>query len=338
MNNHKTAIAFENTANKKGILMSVVVVVKNGERTIKQCLDSLFNQNQPIEQYEVIVVDGGSTDGTLSLVQDYPIRLLIDVGGTIAHGRNVGVQAAEGDYIAFTDSDCVVQKDWLKVFFTELQNRTNVIAVGGPNLVGEFDPPLSKVIGYMQETFVGSGGSPQSYALKESKYVCSLANCNVMYRKKVLLEENFDNTFNVGEDCELNYRLAQKGCSFLYFPNAFVWHSRPQSFRKFFKKMFSYGDAMAKVSKKHKRLVRWFAPIPLIALFALIFGFLLLSVYPTIAYVGLAVFSFYGIILLIPTIKVYSRYPCRTALFVILLLPLQHIAYASGFLKGVLGR
>lgn len=323
---------------KENTLISVVVVVKNGESTLKECLNSIFRQNYSSVNFEVIVVDGGSTDRTVSIVQQYPVRLIVDKGGTIAHGRNLGIQASSGEYVAFTDSDCTVEKDWLTSLIVELQNNADVIAVGGPNLVSDFDAPLGKVIGYMQETFIGSGGSPQSYALKDSKYVYSLANCNAMYRKKVLLEESFDDKLNVGEDCELNYRLTRKGYSFLYLPNAVVWHSRPQGFKAFFKKMFSYGDAMAKVTKKHKRIVRWFAPIPSIALFALLIDLLFIGMFPVMAYVALAVLSLYAAVLLGSTIKVYSRYPCRASLFVILLLPLQHIAYASGFLNGILRR
>jgi glycosyltransferase involved in cell wall biosynthesis len=224
--------------NNENILISVIVVMKNAEKTITQCLDSLFAQDQPAEQYEVIVVDGGSKDRTLSIVENYPVKIIKDDGGSISHGRNLGVQASRGEFVAFTDSDCVVQGDWLRSLITELQNRCDIIALGGPNLTNDSDFPLSKVIGYMQETFLGSGGSPQSYAIKEPRYVYSLPNCNVMYKKRVFNEETFDDGFNIGEDCDFNYRLRKRGYSFLYFPNAVVWHYRPSNLKELCNKMF----------------------------------------------------------------------------------------------------
>jgi cellulose synthase/poly-beta-1,6-N-acetylglucosamine synthase-like glycosyltransferase len=324
--------------NKKNILISVIVVVKNGESTIRQCLDSLFDQDQLAEEYEVIVVDGGSTDKTFSLVQKYPVRFVKDEGGSIAHSRNVGVQAAQGEFIAFTDSDCVVKRNWLHSLYEEIQSRNDVIAVGGPNLVSDSDLPFSKVIGHMQETYLGSGGSPQSYAMNEPRYVYSIPNCNAMYRKKVFLEESFDSELNVGEDCELNFRLRKRGYSFLYFPNAIVWHCRPQNLKKFCSKMFSYGSAMAKIIKKHKGIVRWFAPVPAIVLFAIILNFILASMFPILVYANWAFFSLYSVFLLISTMKVYFKYRHKTSLLVFLLLPVQHFVYALGFLKGILWR
>ncbi len=311
-------------------------MVKNGEKTVRECLDSVFDQDRLDETFEVIVVDGGSTDKTLTIVQNYPIRIIVENGGTIGHCRNLGVQASLGKYIAFTDSDCVVAKDWLKSLLFELRSKPDIVAVGGPNLVLDLDFPLSKVIGYMQGTFLGSGGSPQSYNLKDLKYVYSLANCNAMYRKEVLLKESFDDSFNVGEDLELNFRLSQKGCSFLYLPTAVVWHKRPNGFHKFFNKMFIYGKAMAEVCKKHKKLVRLYAPVPSLSFIALLAMLLSISLFPVMAYVVLGALLIYVGILFACTIEVHSKFRSKASMQVIFLLPLQHIGYAFGFLKGLL--
>lgn len=328
----------ETMVNKENILLSVIVVVKNGEKTITQCLDSLFVQDQPGGQYEVIVVDGGSKDRTLSLIEKYPVKLIKDDGGSISHGRNLGVQASRGEFVAFTDSDCVVQGDWLRSLIKELQSRDDIIALGGPNLINDSDFPLSKVIGYMQETFLGSGGSPQSYAIKEPRYVYSLPNCNVMYKKRVFNEETFDDGLNIGEDCDLNYRLRKRGYSFLYFPNAVVWHYRPSNLREFCNKMFSYGNAMAKVLLKHKRIVRWFAPVPSIVLALIMLNIILLAISPMMIYPILALLSLYSVFLTISTVQVYLKYRCRFSLLAFLLLPLQHLVYALGFWKGIFWR
>ncbi len=309
-------------------------MVKNGETTIEQCLNSVLQQELDYP-FEVIVVDGGSTDSTTDKVQQYSVRLIKDNNGTIAHSRNVGIYSAMGEYIAFTDSDCVVEKNWLKSLINEIQSSPNIAAVGGPNLVGDADPPFGKVVGYMQGTFFGSGGSPQSYTMGSAQYVYSLPNCNAMYKKSVFIEETFDSSFNVGEDCELNFRLNQRGYSFLYIPHIIVWHHRSKNIKKFFEKMYSYGYAMGKVSKKHKKLVRWFAPLPSIALIALILGLLLIGTFPIIALPILASLFVYMGVLFFSTAQVFSKYRHSKSLLVMFLLPLQHLAYATGFLKSI---
>jgi len=315
-------------------LVSVIVVVKNGEKTIRQCLDSILHQDFD-KSFELIVVDGGSADGTIDIVQQYDVRLIKDHNGTIAHSRNVGITASMGKYIAFTDSDCVVERNWLKLLFNSMQSEPNIIAVGGPNLVIDADPPFGKVVGYMQGTFLGSGGSPQSFALTNQKFVYSIPNCNVMYQKRIFAEETFDDTFNVGEDCDLNYRLNQKGCSFLYMPNVIVWHHRPNDFKRFFKKMFSYGYAMGRVSRKHKKLVRWFAPLPSIALIVSLLNLLLISAFPIVVLPLLVALLIYTGTLSFSVAQVFSKYRHSKSLLVVFLLPMQHLAYAIGFLKSL---
>ena len=82
--------------------------------------------------------------------------------------------------------------------------------MGGPNLVMDNDPAFGRVVGYMQETFLGSGGSPQAYRISAPRYnVISIPNCNAVYKKEILAREKYDNSISIGEDCELNYRLKQ---------------------------------------------------------------------------------------------------------------------------------
>jgi cellulose synthase/poly-beta-1,6-N-acetylglucosamine synthase-like glycosyltransferase len=318
-------------------IVSVIVVVKNGRKTISRCLESLLQQNFPKEKYEIIVVDGGSTDGTQEIVRKYSVRLVIDENGTIGHSRNVGIKVSKGKYVAFIDSDCIADKEWLRILVEALEREgKNTVAVGGPNLVPNDDPPISRLIGYIQETFLGSGGSPQSYTIKEPKYVYSLPNCNAMYRKSILAQEKYDDNFNVGEDSELNFRLKEKGYRMLYLPNAIVWHSRVNSIKKFIRKMFVYGTAMARIIRKHKKLVRWYAPLPSIGVFLLISWPFISKPFPIITPIYITLLLTYFIMLLISTIQVYIKYKNMLSILTLILLPLQHMAYGIGFLNGIL--
>lgn len=83
--------------------ISAVVIVRNGERYLRQALASITAQTWPV--HEMIVVDGGSTDGTLAIAHDFAVQVVTQRGTGIADARNVGIAHAQGEYIAFLDHD-----------------------------------------------------------------------------------------------------------------------------------------------------------------------------------------------------------------------------------------
>ncbi|HJZ59180.1 MAG TPA: glycosyltransferase, partial [Gemmataceae bacterium] len=114
---------------------SVVVCTYNGGRTLDQCLRSLRELDYP--DYEVIVVDDGSTDDTPEILRRFPeVRAIHQPNRGLSAARNVGLYAATGEVIAYTDSDCFADPDWLTHLVDQLE-RTGAAAVGGPNLTPE---------------------------------------------------------------------------------------------------------------------------------------------------------------------------------------------------------
>jgi glycosyltransferase involved in cell wall biosynthesis len=96
--------------------MSVIVPVWNGEARIGQCIEALKNQTLRADLFEIIVIDNGSTDSTVSVVARHSDVILLQEPqpGSYA-ARNAGLTRARGEYVAFTDSDCTPQKDWLEL-------------------------------------------------------------------------------------------------------------------------------------------------------------------------------------------------------------------------------
>lgn len=317
--------------------VSVVLVTKNAEKYLDRCIESLVGLDYPRNRYEVIVIDGVSNDKSLDIIKKYKgVKLFINEKEIIGPGRNLGISVAGGEYIAFTDSDCVVKMDWLKNLVAGILSAENdVVAVGGPNKIFDEDPVFARMVGYSQETFLGSGGSAQSYDITKPMYVPSIPNCNILYKKEVIKKEGYDNRIKIGEDLDLNFRLNNKGYRFLYLPDAVVWHHRRNSFKSFVKNMFGYGEAMIKVSKKNKRLVRVYGLAPVFMLF------LILSAYPALLFFNGLVY-FYTFLLLvyvamlgIATFSVLKKTKSFASLLTFLLIPTQHIAYGVGFVAGL---
>src|SRR5207244_7067980 len=92
--------------------VSVVVASYNGARTLKTCLESLSQLNY--SDYEIILVDDGSTDNTSEVAKHYPaVRYIHQPNQGLSVARNTGIAAASGEIVAFTDSDCRADPDWL---------------------------------------------------------------------------------------------------------------------------------------------------------------------------------------------------------------------------------
>ncbi|AKB52845.1 Mycofactocin system glycosyltransferase [Methanosarcina barkeri str. Wiesmoor] len=275
-----------------------------------------------------------STDKTRDIVQKYPVKLLLNEKKNVAAARNLGVENARGELVAFTDGDCKVDPQWLKALVHEMQTSPDdVVCFGGPNLIFDTDPVFGRVVGYAQESFLGSGGSAQSKNSTKKHYVSSLPNCNAMYKKAAIKEVGgFDERFVVGQDGDLNYRIGKKGNKFLYIPNAQVLHHRRGTLKSFSVRMFKYGMWMAELFKKHGEFVRWYAFLPSIAtLFAVIL--LIASIkYSTAGLLLLVLVTIYFILVFITSIQVTYKMKSKYGLFALFIIPVQHVAYGLGFL------
>jgi cellulose synthase/poly-beta-1,6-N-acetylglucosamine synthase-like glycosyltransferase len=319
--------------------ISIVVGIRNEEKFIEECIESLLKLDYPRDRYEIIIVDGMSTDKTRDLVQKYPVKLLLNERKNVSAARNLGVKNARGNFVAFTDGDCKVDPQWLKILVREMQNAPeNVVCVGGPNLIFDTDPVFGRVVGYSQETFLGSGGSAQSKNSTKKHYVSSLPNCNAMYRKDAIQEVGgFDEKFLVGQDGDLNYRIGKKGYKFLYIPDAQVLHHRRGTLKSFSVRMFKYGMWMAELFKKHGEFVRWYAFLPSIAiLFAT--SLLIASIIYSIPIYSIpimflfALAATYFVLVFVTSLQVIRKMRSKYGFFALLVIPLQHVTYGLGFL------
>ncbi|MDB5362695.1 MAG: glycosyl transferase family 2 [Rhodospirillales bacterium] len=245
--------AFETVqANYKGVLppalgsyprVSVVVCAYNADRTMDQCLASLEHMNYP--NYEVIVVNDGSTDRTLEISQRYEYcRIISQPNKGLSVARNVGAEAATGEIVAYTDSDCVVDKDWLTYLVAKMQHK-GLSAVGGPN----FPPPEDDLV---PAAVAVSPGGP-THVLVSDEVAEHIAGCNMAFKRDVLLElGGFDPTYRAaGDDVDICWRFQNAGYTIGFAPAAVVWHFRRNTVEAYLNQQKGYGKAEALVYSKH---------------------------------------------------------------------------------------
>jgi len=222
-----------NTENPK---ISVVIPVKNEEDVISNCLKAVFSQS--CKPYEVVVVDGYSTDKTVEKAKKFQVEILYEDYGTVGGGRQVGLEKARGEYVAFTDADCIPEKDWLKNLTEGFDDDSVGVGGGIRNIRNGLWGKSSAII---MNTFLGSADSVQGRLFENKRSVKSISGCNSMYHREVLMEiGGFNVTLSINEDTELNRRLSKIG-SLLYTPDAVVLHNQRRGLKDFARRMYQFG-------------------------------------------------------------------------------------------------
>jgi glycosyltransferase involved in cell wall biosynthesis len=223
--------------------VSVVVCAYNAERTMDACLASLAVLNYP--DYEVVVVNDGSRDRTLEIAESYPFcRIISQPNKGLSVARNVGAAAASGEIVAYTDSDCVADPDWLTYLVAKMEDG-GLAACGGPN----FPPPEDSLV--PAAVAVAPGGP--THVLLSDEVAEHIAGCNMAFRRDILLElGGFDPVYRAaGDDVDICWRFQDAGYVIGFSPAATVWHFRRNTVRAYCNQQRGYGKAEALVYSKH---------------------------------------------------------------------------------------
>lgn len=223
--------------------VSVVVCAYNAERTMDACLASLEVLNYP--DYEVVVVNDGSRDRTLEIAESYPYcRIISQPNKGLSVARNVGAEAASGEIVAYTDSDCVADPDWLTYLVAKME-AGGLTACGGPN----FPPPEDSLV--PAAVAVAPGGP--THVLLSDEVAEHIAGCNMAFRRDTLLDlGGFDPVYRAaGDDVDICWRIQDAGYVIGFSPAAIVWHFRRNTVKAYFNQQRGYGKAEALVYSKH---------------------------------------------------------------------------------------
>jgi GT2 family glycosyltransferase len=227
--------------------VTVVVPVRDAERAIGPCIDSLLALRYPAQRLELRVVDNGSKDGTRAVLAGYGDRIAIvtERRPGAAAARNAGLRGAGGEIVAFTDADCIVDPGWLEALVAPLSDPAVGIAGGTIRALAPANPV---------ELF-GEAIHDHRRAIEEydPPYAITMSWAS---RLEVLRElGGFDERFLRGQDVELSYRALQAGYCFAFVPGAIVYHRNERDLRGLFTEGFTHGFHGVRVHKRHASLL-----------------------------------------------------------------------------------
>jgi glycosyltransferase involved in cell wall biosynthesis len=221
--------------------ISVIVCSYNGSATIRETLNALQHLVYP--NFEVIVVNDGSTDNLAEIANSYPVKLVTTKNQGLSNARNTGMYHAEGEIIAYVDDDAYPDPHWLLyIAYAYLTSKHDCI--GGPNISPLEDGDVS--------TCVANAPGGPLHVLETDEVAEHVPGCNMTFRKKALMRiGGFDPTFRTaGDDVDACWRIQQQGGTVGFHPSAVVWHHRRNSIKAFWRQQIGYGKAEALLEEK----------------------------------------------------------------------------------------
>jgi len=227
--------------------LSVIVPTYNRATLLRRCLDALDKQNFPKEQYEVMVVDDGSSDETRAFLSSsnyaYNLRPIFADHGGAAKARNRGIRESLGEILVFTDDDCFPQPNFLKLHWEAHQNTKDRVARGPIIIIRTPDEEVQL---------------HQKVASLSMNFFCT-SNASIL-RQNLLKAGLFDETFPRWEDAELGYRLRKAGLRYHFDPSMIVLHLKPPwKIKDLVRTALADGRSARQLYNAHPSLRTWFS-------------------------------------------------------------------------------
>jgi glycosyltransferase involved in cell wall biosynthesis len=307
---------------------SIIIPVYNRPQEVEELLSSLTQQS--LKDFEVLIIEDGSTTRCDSIVAQFTNRLIIHYFYKPNSGpgpsRNIGFQNARGEYFIIFDSDCIIPSTYLASVEASLkQNHWD--AWGGPDRAHQNFTSVQRAMGYTMSSVLTTGGIRGG---KKHVGWFQPRSFNMGISKRVFEKTGGFKFDRFAEDIEFSVRMKQAGFHVGLIPDAFVFHKRRTDFRQFYRQVFNFGKGRALVGKIHSgevKITHWF---PSLFTLATLFTLFLPLINLTLFAIAAGCFMIY-----ILAIFVHSWIMNRAMVVAFLSIPsalLQLWGYGLGFL------
>lgn len=305
---------------------SIIIPVYNRPDEVDELLQSLLNQH--FKDFEVVVVEDGSSIPCLAVTEKYKEHLDLKYYPKSNSGpgqaRNYGAERSQGEYLIILDSDCILPDTYLDAVETELQT-TPADAFGGPDRAHDSFTDIQKAINYSMTSFFTTGGIRGGKKKMDKFYPRSF---NMGVKRKVYLALGGFSKMRFGEDIDFSIRIFRGGYSCRLFPGAWVYHKRRTDLKKFFKQVHNSGIARINLYKKYPESLKIVHLLP--AVFTL--GVVLLLIGAPFCLFSLLPLILYALLVCIDS--ACRNHSLRIGVYSIAASFIQLIGYGTGFWRA----
>jgi len=275
------------------MFFSVIIPVYNRPSEVDELLHSLTQQTS--KNFETLIIEDGSEDRCDDVVEQYQDQLDIryyykDNSGQ-GFSRNFGFERAKGEYFIVFDSDCLIPSHYFRTVENYLETN-QLDAYGGPDREHENFSPIQKAISYTMTSPLTTGGIRGN---KKHAGTFHPRSFNMGISREVYEQTGGYKITRMGEDIEFSIRIIRNGFKTGLIPDAYVYHKRRTSLKKFFNQLHFFGRARININRFHPGEIKFIHTLP--AFFTV--GLLL---FLTLPFWNLSLFK----ILLIPFILLIS--------------------------------
>lgn len=318
--------------------ISIVVPLLNEEGYVERLLRSLLEQDYPRDRYEILVADGGSTDGTLDALRRIDpagrVRILPNPRRTAPAALNVAIAAARGEIITRVDGHSHVAPDYLSRI-VRVMEETGEAVVGGPVQM-DADTPFRRALVEALYSPLGVGSVPYR-TLRSRAFVESLQTGS--FRSEVLRKVGpFDETLAVVEDLDMNTRIREAGHRLLLDPSIRFWYFPRHDLRALWRQIFMVGRVKARILRKHPRIFKLKYLLPSVLVLACVAAIAALSAGIVSGSRPLALGGALFLLLYAAAVAAFAASRAGRlgagAARLVAILPALHFGYGLGFLAG----
>lgn len=312
------------------MFFSIIIPLYNRPGEIDELLASLCDQTS--RQFEVIIVEDGSTVGSETVVEKYrdqlPITYFEKDNSGPGLSRNAGAEKANYDYLVFFDSDCIIPPHYIENVSQFLSGQY-ADAYGGPDAALPTFTTVQKAINYSMTSFFTTGGIRGG---KKSMGQFHPRSFNLGVSQKAFNALGGFGKMRFGEDIDFSLRLLNNGFQTILIPDAFVWHKRRSTFRQFFKQVHNSGIARINLHLAHPGSLKAVHALPALFVLGMSLIVLLSLFHPVLLIIPAA----YSVMVLLDSLIKHSS--LKVALYSIGAAWTQLTGYGTGFLSATWNR
>ena len=254
--------------------VSIIVPVRNAERTLDKTLTYLAALDYPPAQMEIVLADGGSSDDTVQVIRawqrQHPNLTLVEVPGcqSPGHARNEALRVARGEYVLFTDGDCAPSPDWVRQLLEPFFADERIGGVGGEVLTLRTEPDnlteayceqvgflsVSGRCGLSQSGYFPGLDRQAAHEVNGGNYSPFFATANVAFRRSAIDEAGGEFWSQpTGEDVDFCLRILKAGWKLYFAREAVVRHMHRVSLESYLKQWYGYGYGHPLLVSRHAR-------------------------------------------------------------------------------------